>query len=205
MTNPSQQADSASGDGRVQRGARSREAIVSALYELIGSGMPQPTAERVAELAGVRVRTVFRHFVDMESLHVELTTRLQQRVQPLFEAMPVAGTLDERARGFAHAAAQIYERIAPYKRSNDAQRWRYPYMQASHDAMVAQHRAHLTRVFPELSAAETMGSSLSALELVTSFEAWDRLRVQQKLGVERARTAMEFAIRSLAALPDDDS
>ena len=205
MANQSLEAHSGSADGRVRRGARSREAIVNALFELIGSGMPQPTAEQVAELAGVRVRTVFRHFVDMESLHVELTTRLQEQVRPLFDATPLAGTLDERARGLVRTAAQAYERITPYKRSNDTQRWRYPEMQASHDEMVAQHRAQLLKLFPELPAPGAAGSPLRALELVTSFEAWDRLRAQQKLGVERARAAMEFAARALVAPLCDDS
>jgi AcrR family transcriptional regulator len=198
-------ADSSSVDGRVQRGARSRDAIVAALFQLIGSGVAQPTAERVAELAGVRVRTVFRHFVDMESLHAELSTRLQEEVRPLFDAAPVAGALDERVRAFIRTAAQVYEHVTPYKRSNNTRRWRHRYMQKSHDEMLAQHRAHLLKFLPELSPPAAAQSPLCALELVTSFEAWDRLRSQQKLGVERARATMEFAALALVARPEDEA
>ena len=52
-------------DGRVQRGARNREAILDACLELIRERAALPTAQDVAVRAGVQVRTVFRHFDDM--------------------------------------------------------------------------------------------------------------------------------------------
>ena len=48
-----------SSDGRLRRGERSREAIVAALFELVGEGVLQPTAQQVAERAGVGIRSVF--------------------------------------------------------------------------------------------------------------------------------------------------
>jgi hypothetical protein len=36
-----------------------------------------------------------------------------------------------------------------------------------------------------------------ALELVTSFEAWDRLRVDQRLGKQRAAEVMKQAMSAL--------
>ena len=59
-------------DGRVRRGERSRGAIVEALHALIGAGDLAPTAQQVAERAGVGLRSVFRHFRDMESLFAEV-------------------------------------------------------------------------------------------------------------------------------------
>ena len=53
-------------DGRVLRGARTRERIVDAVFELVSEGTVRPTAEEVASRAGVGIRTVFRHFDDME-------------------------------------------------------------------------------------------------------------------------------------------
>ena len=55
-------------DGRVQRSQRSRQAMVQALFDLVGSGVLQPTAQQVARRAKVGIRTVFRHFSDMDSL-----------------------------------------------------------------------------------------------------------------------------------------
>ena len=39
---------------------------------------------------------------------------------------------------------------------------------------------------------------LEAIDLVTSFEVWDRLRSQQRLGVARASETMERALLPLA-------
>jgi AcrR family transcriptional regulator len=178
-------------DGRVLRGARSREAIVNAVFELIGEGHAQPTAERVAKRAGVQVRTVFRHFADMETLNLEIATRLRAEVQPLFELVDSDGSAESRAQSLVASRAQVYERMAPYKRSGNTQRWRYEYLQKQHERFVRDHRTQLQRIFPELG--EAPAALASALEFVTSFEAWDRLRVDQRLGTERARAAMEHA------------
>ena len=43
----------AASDGRLMRSERSRAGIVQALYELVGEGSLEPTADHVAERAGV--------------------------------------------------------------------------------------------------------------------------------------------------------
>ena len=59
-------------DGRRQRSQASRAKIVTAFMELIESGDPSPSAARVAKRAGVGLRSVFRHFDDMDSLYAEI-------------------------------------------------------------------------------------------------------------------------------------
>ena len=56
-------------DGRRARGLRTRDAIVSALLELIAEGDIAPTAQRIADRARVSVRSVYQHFVDVEGLY----------------------------------------------------------------------------------------------------------------------------------------
>jgi AcrR family transcriptional regulator len=184
-------------DGRVRRGARNRAAIADALVELVSEGSVQPTAEQVAERAGVRVRTVFRHFDDMESLHLEIQRRVRERVQPLFAAVPTGGSLDSRIRALVRTASEAYEQLAPFKRTENAQRYRYAFIQRDREAGVRAARGLLQRVIPELR--EAPAPLASALELVLSFEAWDRLRTDQRLGVERARAATEAAALAIVA------
>ncbi len=43
----------------MRRGARSRQAIIAALWDLIGGGELQPTAQQVATRAGVGIATCF--------------------------------------------------------------------------------------------------------------------------------------------------
>lgn len=189
--------DAAIRDGRVRRGARNRQRIVQALYQLIGEGEIQPTAEQVAERAGVRVRTVFRHFDDMAGLIGELRNRLRAEVMPLIEAPVDEGDVATRARALVRARAAAFERMAPYRRSADVQRWRRPFLQAEHEETTRELRKQMLDVLPELrdAPAETQ----AAFELLVSFEAWDRLRVEQRLGVERARAAMECAALAVLA------
>ena len=55
-------------DGRRLRSERSRQAIIDAMLKLVEEGVLVPTAQQVSERAGVGIRSVFRHFSDMESL-----------------------------------------------------------------------------------------------------------------------------------------
>jgi AcrR family transcriptional regulator len=187
-------------DGRALRSERSRRAIHEALFALVGEGVLQPTAQQLADRAGVGIRTVFRHFEDMESLLAEIDARVSAEAAPLFGAPIPKGSLEERARGLVARRAELFERIAPYKRSGSLQRWRSPFLRGRHAALVRELRAALLRWLPELEGAPP--DLVEALDLATSFEAWDRLRSEQRLGRERARAALERIVTTLVrALP----
>lgn len=183
-------------DGRVLRSERSRELISGALYELIGEGHAEPTAQQVAERAGVGIRTVFRLFSDMEALYATLDARLLAEVMPMLRDGPPEGAdLAERATALVADRAALFERIAPYKRASNLKRGRSPFLAEQHRKLVRLLRERLLRWLPELRAAP--GDLVEALDQATSFEAWDRLRVDQRLGRPRARAAMERAVKAL--------
>jgi AcrR family transcriptional regulator len=185
-----------SSDGRLRRGERSREAIVAALFELVGEGVLQPTAQQVAERAGVGIRSVFRHFDDMDSLFATMDARLRDDAWPILREAP-EGSLRERARALVQRRARLFERVAPYKRSANVQRWRSDFLRSRHAHLVRELRADLLRSLPELS--EAPAETIDAIDLITSFEAWDRLRADQRLSRERAEATLERAV--LALLP----
>ena len=83
-------------DGRIQRSERSRTAIVQAMLELIGEGSLSPTAQQVARRADVGVRTVFRHFSDMETLFSTMNEQLKAEVDSLFIEEVQEGSFSER-------------------------------------------------------------------------------------------------------------
>ena len=70
-------------DGRRARGQANRNKLVAAMIELVREGSIAPTAEQVAARANVALRTVFRHFDDMESLYREIDTEIMQLITPL--------------------------------------------------------------------------------------------------------------------------
>lgn len=184
-------------DGRVRRSQRSGQAILEALLQLVGEGNVAPTAQQVAERAGVGIRTVFRRFSDMESLFAEMDARLQAEVLPLLLGGRPQGRIEERARALIRQRVALFERIAPFKRSGNLKRWRSPFLQGRHAAMVRELRADLLRWLPELR--QSPADRLDTLDLVLSFEAWDRLRTDQRLSRERAQAAVERLVFALLA------
>ncbi|RIL06347.1 MAG: transcriptional regulator [Proteobacteria bacterium] len=190
-------ADAGALDGRARRRERSREAIVHALFELIGGGVLQPTAQQVAEAAGVGLRSVFRHFADMESLFAEMDARLQAEAVPILRREPTPGSVAQRVRALAERRVEFFERIAPYKRAAAVQRWRSEFLRRRQAVLVRTLRADMLRWLPELIRAP--GDLIDALDLVLSFEAWDRLRTDQRLGRERAREVFVRAALAVAA------
>lgn len=182
-------------DGRVRRGERSREAIVAALMELVGRGVLQPTVQQVAECAGVGVRSVFRHFSEMETLYRAMDARLEAEARPLLAGAVRGGTLAERAAALARQRAAFFERIAPYKRSGNLVRWRSPFLQDRHLNMQRLLRTDLLHWFPELDGAPS--AAIEALDLATSFESWERLRFDRQLGAKAATAVVEVTVRAL--------
>lgn len=189
-----------SSDGRVRRRQRSGQAIVDAMLGLVGEGVLQPTAQQVAMRAGVGLRTVFRRFADMESLFAEIGARVQAEALPLLGAPPRGGDVRERARALVAGRIAFFEHLGPYKRSANARRARSPFLSRGHARLVGGLRADLIERLPELQRAPA--HVLDAVELATSFEAWDRLRTEQRLGCQRARAVIEHLVLGLLAAVD---
>ena len=184
-------------DGRARRAERSGHAIVEAVIALVGEGILEPTAQQVATRAGVGIRTVFRRFSDMESLFAEMSARIQTGAVPLLNGTEPAGDLRRRALDMVGRRVAFFERVAPYKRASNLKRWRSPFLRAGHAQLVRGLRDELLRWLPELRTAAA--GLIEALDLATSFEAWDRLRTEQRLGRERAQATMEHMVLRLVS------
>lgn len=188
-------------DGRTRRSERSRAAIVQALLELVGEGILEPTAQQVAERGGVGLRTVFRHFDDMEALFAAVDARIQADALPLLPDEPPQGPLAERVRALVARRTAFFERIAPYKRAGQLRRARSPFLTGQHEALRRELRRRLLRALPELE--EAPAELVDAFEQATSFEAWDRLRSDQRASRARAAAAMLRTATALARDLDD--
>ncbi len=185
-------------DGRVQRGARNRELILDALFSLVASGELQPTAERVAQQAGVGTRTVFRHFADMESLYAEVSARVENEIRPLLGRELPAGDLAARVAALVDQRVLIFERISPFVLSGQSLRHGSRVLEESHARFCRTLRADLEKGFKsELERAGGQLPLLDALDLVASFEAWNRLRSDQGLGRARAGRVVQQSLLAI--------
>jgi AcrR family transcriptional regulator len=182
-------------DGRIQRSERSRTSIVQAMLELIGEGSLAPTAQQVAERADVGVRTVFRHFSDMETLIATMNEQLSKEVESLFVDEVQKGPFDERVDLLIERRMEIFATIAPYLRSSSTQRWRSKFLQKEHERTTRLLRVDLRRWLPEVESFPRDVAEL--LELVLSFEAVNRLKTEQRLGLRRTAAVLRRAIFDL--------
>lgn len=190
-------ANALSLDGRALRSERSREAIVSAMIELVGSGILAPTAEQIAERARVGLRTVFRHFNDLDGIFAAMDASLEERVARELGAERPSGALARRVADLVRRRGRLFERIAPYKRSAALKRWQSGFLQERHALLARRLRAEMREWLPELESAPE--DVREATELLLSFEAWDRLRTDQRLGAPRALAVLERSVASLLA------
>jgi len=187
-------------DGRRARGQNNRQRIVDALLKLVAEGNVAPGAEEVAGEAGVALRTVFRHFADMESLYRELSERMRAEIAPMADRRLVASESRVRVRELIDRRVLVFERLLPFKLAGDAHRHASAFLNAEHRSLVTLLRASLVAALPVAVRCER--SLITALELILSIEAWRRLRDDQKLSVRGARATIFFAVDRLLAQPN---
>ncbi len=184
-------------DGRRRRGEDNRRKIVTAFMDFVREGRIGPTADEVATRADVGLRTVFRHFADMESLYREIATEIEAQVRPLvdrpFSATSWRGRLDE----IVQRRAALFERIMPFRIAADVHRHESPSIDRRQREFVQLQRDYLLQVLPKTITADRI--RLETLDLVTSYEAWRRLRHEQQLSPHDAERAMALAVHALIA------
>lgn len=184
-------------DGRRTRGADNRRKILAALLKLVEGGNIDPSAEQVAKEAGVGLRTVFRHFADLDSLYASISERMTVEIRPIveqpFESADWRGRLDE----LVDRRAQIFERLLPFKLAGDAHRYRSPFLTTEHEALVRLQSQTLRQILPAKIAGDK--ARMATLDLVLSFDAWKRLRHDQGVTARDARSALRFAASALTS------
>jgi AcrR family transcriptional regulator len=185
-------------DGRRARRHRSRDLAVDALLDLLTEGVTRPTAQQVAERSGVSLRSIFRIFDDVDTLHSEAAARQLERTRHLFVEVPATGSRAARIDTVVDLHDRLYRSVAPVRRAA---------IRAAPESAALRNqlalgrtwlRAEIERVFAqELAAHADDGATLAGVELALTFEAWDQLASGQELNGPARRAAM---VRLLTAL-----
>jgi len=201
MSTPAPAAPDA--DGRRRRSQDSRARIVQAMLELVHAGETSPAAELVADRAKVGLRTVFRHFNDMDSLYREMSAVIEAELRGIIAQPFKAKDWQGRVLELVQRRASVYERIAPFRRAADVHRLRSNVLEADHARFAALAREILRREMPAEAARDK--ARFEALDMLLSFEAWVRLRRDQGLSAKRTVETLERAVASLIAGSDAPS
>jgi AcrR family transcriptional regulator len=190
-------APNARADGRKIRGADNRRKIVDALLKLVEGGTVSPSAEQVAAEAGVALRTVFRHFSDMDSLRREISERMTAEIRPIIERPFQSDDHRDRLVELIDRRAEVFERLLPFKIAGDAHRHDSAFLTSEQSALVKAQRSAIRKALVNQFADDK--PRFEALDLLLSFEAWRRLRRDQGLSVRDARAAMLAGAEALTS------
>jgi AcrR family transcriptional regulator len=172
-------------DGRTRRREQNREAVLDALVELFEQGDYQPTADEIAERAGISPRSLFRYFDDVDDLARAAIERELHTAAPLI-ALDVDPTapLAQRITEVVASRLRLYEAVAPTARAARACAHRNRTVAAQLQKRRTLFRQQLAEAFaPEVGAHPW---KLAAVDVLCSFESVELLRRDQ--GLSRART-----------------
>jgi TetR/AcrR family transcriptional regulator of autoinduction and epiphytic fitness len=181
---------------------RTREAIVDACIAMIEQGDLRPTAPRLAERAGVSVRSVFQHFDDLPSLHIAVAQRVAERMAALLVPPDTSLPLDRRLDRFVEQRGALLEAATPYRRAAQVHGPFSPEIRRAITMAEFYLASEVEATFaPELDGVEAAERAelVKALAIAASWAPWDVLRVEHQVSPEGARAVMARTLRALLA------
>jgi AcrR family transcriptional regulator len=166
-------------DGRRLRSERTRQLIIEAYLSLLRDSPHVPTSAQIAERAGYSVRSVFERFPDLMALRIAATDYAFAQGTANAQLRDLDGDRKTRIRSQVETRARTCETWLPMWRALSTN-------QGDSDELRSRVRLARELIFrrlelmyqPELSTlAEPMRRyTLIALEALTDFESWGRMR-----------------------------
>ncbi|MAV49405.1 MAG: TetR family transcriptional regulator [Hyphomonadaceae bacterium] len=199
---PWPEPDNVSSDGRRQRSSRSRRQIIEAVFDLLKAGDLSPSAAAVAKQAEVGLRTVFRHFEDMDSIYNEMAEQAFEAIKPKIEVPLEAQTWREQLMEILDKRADIFETVFPMQICMHIRRFKSDFLQAQHERDLALFEQSLRAVLPDIILNDP--PLLAALDVALGFPTWQRLRQDQGLTVDQAKDAIAVILKALIKDIQDD-
>ena len=192
-------------DGRRLRSERTRQLIIEAFLLLLREHPHMPTAVQIADRAGYSVRSVFQRFPDLHSLHVAATDFALGQALGTPAGTDIEGSRPARLRAHVELRARTCDEWLPLWRALVANRGESPELtQRIRKARETTWQRMEQTYAPELT---TLGDAertkvLIALESLTDYESWARMRELHGLSADQARAVWIDALdRLLPATP----
>ena len=196
-TPTSSQGEATRTDGLRDRSKSSRAKIVAAMLDLVERGDVSPSAARVADHAGVGLRTVFRHFDDMDSLYREMSEVIEARVAPMLARPFGSDGWQDRMVELASRRPEIFEAILPFRISANLKRYQSAFLMADYVRLLKMERLLIEVHLPDIVKADVTG--VESLHVALSFQSWRLLRHDQQLPADKAQAVVRRMIDSIIA------
>ena len=193
-------------DGRRQRSERTKQLIIEAYLALLRENPAVPTATQIADRAGYSVRSIFEKFPDLLALRIAATDHAIAVGTARAAPRGVDADRASRIRSQVETRAQTCDLWLPLWRAVNANQGDSVELKTRIRLMREAIRQRLELMYrPELmSVPETQRRRvLVALETLTDFECWGRMREFYGLSAEQACAVWIRAIdRLLPATPE---
>ncbi len=187
-------------DGRALRSERTKQLIIEAYLDLLRESPEIPTAARIAKRAGYSVRSVFERFDDLLALSLAAADYAFAEGLAQAAIRDLDGTREQRLRAQVETRAGICERWLPLWRvlllNQNESEFLKTRIGLMRDAVWARLSLMYRAELGTLPDGERK-KILIALEQVTDFESWGRMRERHGLSVEDAIEAWITAIDRL--------
>lgn len=166
-------------DGRQRRRLDNKRRLFQAFLALVSEGVVAPTAQDLARRAQVGLRSVFRHYPEMEGLYQEMALHVQSVVRHALSTHLDATDWRERLTDMARRRAQVYDAIAPFQVAIEAHRHESLPLNQHLKTLASLEQQTMREVLSDVIGQDAHVAE--ALHLMLSFDTWLRLRREQGL------------------------
>jgi AcrR family transcriptional regulator len=187
-------------DGRRLRSERTRQYIIEAYMQLLRESTRVPTAAQIAERAGYSVRSIFERFPDLLALSLAAADHAFAQASAQAPIRDVSADRSTRIRTQVETRGGTCELWLPLWRALQVNQHYSPELQKRLRLIRDAVLRRLELMYrPELSTVDQTDRRrlLIALEALTDFESWARMRFEHGLSIEDARAVWIRAIDGL--------
>lgn len=182
-------------DGRRQRSQRSRQKILRAYWELMLDGDMSPSAAAIAERAGVGLRSVFRHFEDLDMLLRELMVLCYDEVTPEFLKPLKSANWKDQLVELIERNVMIWERIIVPHTAGEIGRFKSQVLMDDYQRSRNLEISGIKAILPK--DIDNYQNVLMALDAAMCFSTMRRLRQDRKLSIPQVKDVMTLMVRSI--------
>ena len=191
-------------DGRRLRSERTRQLIIEAYLALLRDNPRIPTSAQVAARAGYSVRSVFERFPDMLALRIAATDQAYAEGSDQAIARDVDGDRPTRIRSQVETRGRTCEKWLPLWRAVNANSGETADLQLRIRLMRDAIRQRIELMYRrelESLTDPARQQTIIAIEMVTDFESWGRMRELYGLSFDDACAVWVRAIDRLLPAP----
>lgn len=176
-------------DGRRQRSERTRQSIMDAYLALLRESPEIPTAAQIAARAGISTRSIFERFADLQTLSLATVDYAFTIGEAQAVVRNVDGDRPTRLRSHVETRAGTCERWLPLWRVVIANQGRLDELKVRirfiREAVVKRIELMYRPELASLADGDRR-DLLIALESLTDFESWGRMRELHGLSFDEA-------------------